>query len=102
MERKEDLKRELSRRLALKRQKREQTERKKIEKTLEEANFYVQDIHKAYQLETKAVNDLQEILSGDVIGKNICHLWFDEDIRENVVYNGKVLETHPKKKKQHI
>ena len=39
---------------------------------------------------------VQDILAGKVVGRRICHVWYDVDSQEKTLYNGKI-EKHLKK-----
>ena len=74
-----DMKKELSRRQGLKREKKETSQRKKIEKTLKSTSL---DIDRDFpDLEEHACSDLQDILSGKAVGRDICHVWIDRESR---------------------
>lgn len=32
----------------------------------------------------------EDILGGKIVGRNICHVWFDEETKEDTVYSGHV------------
>ena len=83
-----DMKKELSRRQGLKREKKETSQRKKIEKTLKST---ILDIDRDFpDLEEHARSDLQDILSGKAVGRDICHVWIDRESREKTMYNGRM------------
>ncbi|XP_070207733.1 uncharacterized protein [Littorina saxatilis] len=48
-------------------------------------------------LEKKEAADVSDILSGTIIGRRLCHMWFDEDTNSQKMYYGKVLKTKKKK-----
>ncbi|XP_014674001.1 PREDICTED: uncharacterized protein LOC106814216 [Priapulus caudatus] len=84
-----EVRQELSRRAANKRQKITEKERKNIEKKLncvEAGNLktvfpeIAEDIH----------SDLVGILQGTVVGRNICHTWYDEETNEKTIWSGRI------------
>ena len=80
---------ELSRRAALKQQKKNEKERKETEKKLHSV-----DIGKL-RTEFPNISDethqsLLQILNGTIVELDICHTWYDGDTNEQVVYSGRV------------
>jgi hypothetical protein len=41
--------------------------------------------------------EVSDILFGTIIGRCLCHMWFDEDTNSQKMYYGKVLKTKKKK-----
>ena len=41
-------------------------------------------------LEEHACSDLQDILSGKAVGRDICHVWIDRESREKSTYNSRI------------
>jgi hypothetical protein len=83
------MRQEISRREHIKRQKKDQKERKKIEELVR--TLEVNDIDKFYPgLNEKAKSDLADILHDEVVGRNICHVWYDSDTRKRKMENGRI------------
>ena len=40
------------------------------------------------ELEESDQQCLQEILSGKVVGRQVCHIWYESDTESRVFYNG--------------
>ena len=79
-----ELMRELSRGMANKHQKREQSEQRKLEKRLK--NIDVERImDKFLDLDDNKVQKLSDLLTGKSIGHNICHVWLDRQL-----FNGRM------------
>ncbi|XP_070181627.1 uncharacterized protein [Littorina saxatilis] len=92
----EQMKEEMSRRVAAQKQKKEEKERRKIEKALKDcAPHQVEQLFP--DLEKKEAADVSDIMSGTIIGRRLCHMWFDEDTNSQKMYYGKVLKTKKKK-----
>ena len=63
-------------------------ERKAIERRIRDLSTgNPEDISKA--LETKEVFNLLDIILDNVVGRSLCHVWYDEDGQDKVVYSGK-------------
>lgn len=91
------MKQELSQRAAVKRQKKDQKERKKIETALK--NTKLEDLAVTFaELEKKPLNDMHDILSGTALGRNLCHLWYDIEANNHVLYYGRIEKLKTKKK----
>lgn len=72
------MRRELSRRAALKHQKKDQKERKAIENKLKVLDVSL--IESEFpELEENSISAVTDILSGALVGRNICHVWFNSD-----------------------
>ena len=85
----DDMQQELSRRAAFKRQKKDEKQRKMIEKTIR--NMKIEDIANTFpDLDKKVIADLHDILSGVAIGRNICHLWYDLDSQNHTICYGRL------------
>eukprot|EP00112_Aurelia_sp_Birch-Aquarium-sp1_P020961 Seg5518.2 transcript_id=Seg5518.2/GoldUCD/mRNA.D3Y31 product="hypothetical protein" protein_id=Seg5518.2/GoldUCD/D3Y31 len=70
---------EIADRDARKKQKREMKDRKKLEKKLKKIET-VEEIDKEFpDLERKISDDLKELLSGNSVGRDIFHVWQEED-----------------------
>ena len=83
-----DIREELSRRIALKREKKEISDRTKVEKQLRSSEMNV--VRDFSHLEETAQSDLADILAGKVVGRRICHIWYNREMRSKTMYNGKV------------
>ena len=42
------------------------------------------------ELEMKSISDIEDSFTGDIVGRDLCHAWFDVDYTEKTVYDGKV------------
>ncbi|XP_047137209.1 uncharacterized protein LOC124813769 [Hydra vulgaris] len=86
----EELKIELIKRMAAKLQKKEEKERKNVEKILK--NCVPQQIKILFpDLENNEAADIEDIIFGDVIGRNICHMWYDSVTNTQEIYYGRIL-----------
>jgi len=86
----------MSQRAALKCQKKDQKERKAVENKLK-----VSLIESEFpELEENSISAVTEILSGALVHRNICLVWFDSDSGEKTVYSGRVEKLKKKKKKE--
>ena len=83
-----DIREELSRRIALKREKKKISDRTKVEKQLRSSEMNVE--RDFSHLEESAQSDLADILAGKVVGRRICHIWYNREMRSKTMYNGKV------------
>ena len=82
-----ELMRELPRRMADKHQKREQSERRKLEKRLKSID--VERIMDEFpDLDEDKVQKLSDLLTGKSIGHNICHVWLDGEVCQ--LFNGRI------------
>ena len=83
------VRKEMSVRAANKRQKKSEKERKAVEKKLKEMD--INDINQVFpELEQNVCSMLSDILTGRVVGRTICHTWYDESTGEKTVWSGKV------------
>ncbi|KAK6183204.1 hypothetical protein SNE40_010731 [Patella caerulea] len=84
-----DISKELSRRAAAKVQKKQERNKKDLEKKLMATD--ITDINTEFpDLEETCVVNLTDILSGKVVGRDICHMWYDNDTQEKTVYSGRI------------
>jgi hypothetical protein len=91
-----EVKKELSRRGALKKQKKDERERKEIEKKVKTVD--VNHIKTVFpDISADIHSSLKEILTGTLVGRNICHTWYDEDTNEQTVYSGRIEKLKKKK-----
>jgi hypothetical protein len=96
-----EMQQELSRRAALKRQKKQESVRKTIEKKLKTINL--EDIEKEFpELASNSLADLKDIMSGAVVGRNICHVWYDTDSLEKNIYSGRIEKLKGKKSNTYV
>ena len=99
-EKQKEIKQELYRRAAMKTQKKVEKDRKDIEKKLKSVD--VGDIATQFpELEENSVTDLAGILTGDVVGRNICHVWYNADTRDKTVYSGMIEKLKKRKGNAH-
>lgn len=82
-----ELRKELSKRAALKRQKIDDKTRKDIEKKLRTLD--PDDVVNEFP-ELENSSDLVGILNGTVIGRDICHVWYDSDTLDKIIYYGRI------------
>lgn len=52
------------------------------------------------ELEKNSISAVTDILSGALVGRNICHVWFNSDSGEKTVYSGRVKKLKKKRKKE--
>lgn len=52
-------------------------------------------------LENKEAADVGDILNGAVIGRQLCHMWYDADTNRQM-YNGRIIKTKKKKNDVHV
>ena len=66
-------------------------ERKAIERRIRDLSTgNPDDISEAFpDLEIKEVLSLSDIVLGNAVGRSLCHVWYDEDGHDKVVYSGK-------------
>jgi hypothetical protein len=96
-----ELQQELSRRVALKRQKKQERDRKAIEKKLK--TIKLEDIGKEFSyLESNSLANLTDIMSGTAIGRNICHVWYDTDSLKKTLYSGRIEKLKTKKSNTYV
>ena len=85
------IKEELSKRIAMKREKKQTTDRNKVEKQLKSSALEI--AHNFPLMEEQAQADLADILSGKVVGCQICRDRLAQSrtqTENNVQYNGKL------------
>lgn len=86
-----ELRQELSKRSAVKRQKKSQSAQKQLEKKLQSVDL--KNIASAFpELSEMEVSTLEDILSGKIIGRNLCHTWYDIDKNTQSTWNGRILK----------
>ena len=83
---------ELSKRIATKRQQKETKQRKHLQKKLKTADLSV--VTEEHHLGTAKQGDLADIMEGKIIGRTICHIWSENE--GHIVYNGRVDKFHGK------
>lgn len=84
-----DVLEEMIGRMKEKQQQQDDKERRKHEREL--MKMKVQDLPAKYQhLEEQELSDLTEVMSGNIIGRHICHRWNEKEKQELVTYFGKV------------
>ena len=83
-----DLRAELSRRRRDRMQKKEDRERKKVESDIR--TLTLGQVFDKYELKDKAKRDLSDLLSDTVVGRNICHLWYNANTQSQDMYNGRI------------
>lgn len=42
------------------------------------------------ELDDNILSNVENILSGKVVGKLVCHIWYDEETGDKTWYNGKI------------
>nr|XP_047125514.1 uncharacterized protein LOC124807570 [Hydra vulgaris] len=90
-----ELKLELLKRMADKIQKREDKDRRKVEKILK--SCMPDQVKELFpDLENNEASDIEEILIGAAIGRSICHMWFDNANNTHEVYYGRVVSIKKK------
>ncbi|XP_065650648.1 uncharacterized protein LOC136078773 [Hydra vulgaris] len=96
-----DLKLELIKRIADKIQKKENKERRNVEKILK--NCMPDQVKEMFpDLENNEASDIEEILIGASIGRSICHMWFDNATNTQDVYYGRIVGIKKKKSDVYI
>ena len=84
-----EFRKELSRRAAMKTQKKVERERKDIEAKVKSVD--VRDIQATFPDRDETTwSDLADILTGAAVGRNICHTWYDADTKERTTYSGRI------------
>ena len=84
-----DIRKELSRRAALKTQKKVERDRKDVEVKVKSID--VQDIAARFpDLSDTMQSDLAGILTGAVVGRNISHTWYDAETKTKTRYLGRI------------
>nr|XP_047146751.1 uncharacterized protein LOC124819309 [Hydra vulgaris]XP_047146752.1 uncharacterized protein LOC124819309 [Hydra vulgaris]XP_047146753.1 uncharacterized protein LOC124819309 [Hydra vulgaris]XP_047146754.1 uncharacterized protein LOC124819309 [Hydra vulgaris] len=90
-----ELKLELLKRMADKIQKREDKDRRKVEKILK--SCMPDQVKEMFpDLENNEASDIEEILIGAAIGRSICHMWFDNANNTHEVYYGRIVSIKKK------
>ena len=80
---------ELSRRAAAKRQKKTEGAQKKLTKQLKTVD--IKNISTEFpDLSAEIIASLKDILSGNIIGRDICHTWYDSGTHEQSTWNGRI------------
>ena len=91
-----EIKEELSRRAAIKTQRKEERKVKNIEDKLKSTD--IEDIRTVFpDLEDSLLSDLVGILTGDVVGRDICHVWYETDKKLKTVYSGRLEKLRKRK-----
>ncbi|KAK6177160.1 hypothetical protein SNE40_015317 [Patella caerulea] len=86
-----DIAAEMSRRCVQKLEKKNMVELRKLEKKLK--TMSKTDIEKEYQnLEGGKLESLLDLWEEKVVGKDICHLWYDSESQEKTLYNGRIVK----------
>ena len=86
-----DMLQEMARRSAEKRQKKMGKDPRAVEKKKIGDIKDADSIEKVFpDLESKDINDLSDILFGSAVGRNICHIWYDADLNNQVKYSGMI------------
>ena len=80
----------LSKRMAAKMQKKQTLQRSKIEKKLRSPNFKISADTEFGHIDPENQKSVQDILDGKVVGRQICHIWYDEDTESKTLFNGKI------------
>ena len=79
---------ELAQRIALKQEMKATAERKKLEKLLRSTSL---DIGTEFpDLPESVRSDLMGILGGKVVGRAICHVWYNRESKQKEMFSGKV------------
>ena len=85
----EEIRKEISKRASKKRQKKEEKDRRKIEQSLK--TVQLKNLKKSYpKMELQSLEDLHCVLSGNAVGRKLCHTWYDSEALDQVVHNGKI------------
>ncbi|XP_050404243.1 uncharacterized protein LOC126820380 [Patella vulgata] len=92
-----DVNKELSRRAAHNRQKKNIKERKDIEKKLK--NLDVSALKTVFpEVSDETHVDLVGLFEGSIVGRSICHTWYDEDTDQKTEWCGRVEKMKKRKK----
>nr|XP_047144092.1 uncharacterized protein LOC124817731 [Hydra vulgaris] len=90
------LRAEISKRQACKRQKMDEKEKRKLERDLRVQSFNdMKDLYK--HLSIKQLSDLNDVMSERIVGRELCHEWFDADNSKSVMYDGRVEKVNRRK-----
>ena len=84
-----ELKKELSKRSAAKRQKKTESAQKQLEKQLKSTDLNNLESTFPQQSGTE-LSTLKDILSGKIIGRNLCHTWYDRDKDSQTTWNSRI------------
>ncbi|KAK6174994.1 hypothetical protein SNE40_013537 [Patella caerulea] len=84
-----DVRQEMSKRAANKRQKKNEKQRKAIEKKLK--NTDIRELKSVFPDISEDIHlALIDVLRGTVVGRSICHTWYDETTCDQTLYSGKI------------
>ena len=97
----EAVKKEISRRLGEKQQKKRTAERNRIEKIFKTAEDWKSAIDQE-ELECASKQDIEKILNEKIIGKKFCHVWFDDATQAKVSYFGKIEKVSKRKRGTYV
>ncbi|XP_047126932.1 uncharacterized protein LOC124808016 [Hydra vulgaris] len=90
------LRAEISKRQTCKRQKMDEKEKRKLERELSLLSF--NEIKNLYEhLSTKQLDDLYDLMYERIVGRELCHEWFDSDNSKSVIYDGIVEKVNKRK-----
>ena len=85
------IKEEISKRMAAKQQKKQTFNRNKVESKFKNSDV---DVSREFpDLDEETKQGVQDILAGKVVGRRICHVWYDVDSQEKTLYNEKIKGT---------
>lgn len=83
-----EIQEKVMKRLAAKQQQRLESERKKLEAKLKKPNF---DLSIEFpEMDEDCRFNVDEIVGGKVVGRRICHIWFDKDTKSETMYYGQI------------
>ncbi|XP_047136489.1 uncharacterized protein LOC124813465 [Hydra vulgaris] len=84
-----EIRAEISKRQTIKRQKIDEKEKRKLEQQL--TLLTISEILNLFKnLSTKQIDDLNNVMCERIVGRNLCHEWYDSDTAMTVLYNGRV------------
>lgn len=86
----ENIKTAIAKRLADKLQKRKTTERNRLEKKLKSCDSELDITAQFGDLEESVLQDVVCIMTGKIVGHQLCHVWYDGDTQGKTMYCGKV------------
>ncbi|XP_065681835.1 uncharacterized protein LOC124811391 [Hydra vulgaris] len=95
----DEIKLELICKNKLKKQKKEDKNRKILALQIQNINFS-DNLIAFPELESNQLSDLSDMLSDTVVGRNICHIWFNSQMQGEEVYYGKLEKMKLKNGKQ--
>ena len=84
---------EMSRRRDLQLQKKEEKERRKVETALKETPERIEQLFP--DMTKKEAADVNDLLAGTVIGRRLCHVWYDATQNQDM-YHGKIIKAKKK------